>query len=159
MSKEGKRDRSCCGTAVALEIVGDRWSLLIVRAYIFMGMREYGQFLTMPEVISTNVLADRLSWLVENKILIKHPHPTNGTKYFYEMTDKGFDLLLIIMEMARWSWKYNPEAFCPDDIKTSFLQSNPSTFIQEWKARAQQCSAEYIAVQRPQSRRKVNSHL
>ncbi len=59
MSKEGKICRSECPSARALELIGDRWSLLLIRESVFMGRREYGDFLKMMEGISTNVLADR----------------------------------------------------------------------------------------------------
>ena len=144
MGKEGKSDRSNCATAACLDVIGDRWTLLIVRAYIFGGMREYGDFLKMPEGISTNVLADRLTWLADNEIFIKHPHPTNRTKFYYEMTDKGFDLIFVIMELARWSWKYVPGSFSPPKVKRQF-KSDPKGFLRQWKQRARQDSADYLA--------------
>ena len=64
--------RSNCATASALEIVGDRWSLIILRDIIFIGRREYNDLIKLNEGISTNILASRLVWLTDSGILIKH---------------------------------------------------------------------------------------
>ena len=144
MTKEGKFDRSNCATSLALEIVGDRWSLLIVRDFIFAGRREYADFLEMREGISTNTLAGRLEWLVESGIFTKHGHPTNRKKYYYTITGKGFDLILIIMDLAQWSWKYLPGAFSPPNVRRGFSKDR-AAFVEEWRKRVRRRSDEYLA--------------
>ncbi len=143
MGKEGKMGRSDCATASALEIIGDRWSLLIIRDFIFVGRREYSDFMELREGISTNILVNRLKWLIQVGIFTKHPHPTNKKKYYYKITNKGFDLIVVIMELARWGWSHIPGAWSPAEVKSLF-KKNQKTFIQEWKKRVKKSSKEYI---------------
>ena len=135
--------RSNCATSSALEIIGDRWSLVIIRDFIFVGRREYGEFMEIQEGISTNILANRLQWLTDSKILTKHHHPTNKKKFYYDITDKGFDLILPIMVLAEWGWKHIPGAWTPPEVKSLFKKSQKS-FVQEWKKRVKKRSQEYI---------------
>ena len=144
MGKEGKFGRSNCSTATALEVVGDRWSLLLVRDYIFAERREFGDFLELREGISTNVLSSRLAWLAESGIFVKHAHPTNGKKFYYEITPKGFDLIVVIMELARWGWAHLPEVWSPPQVREAYLK-NPKGFVADWRKRALKRSADYLA--------------
>ena len=143
MGKEGKKGRSNCSTASTLEVIGDRWTLLIIRDYIFAGFREYTDFLGSPEGISTNVLADRLKLLVENGMFVKHPHPNNKRKYFYEITEKGFDLIIVIMDLARWGWQHLPGAWSPPEVKKAF-KANPEIFVEDWKNEVRRRSDQYL---------------
>jgi DNA-binding HxlR family transcriptional regulator len=143
MGKEGKMGRSRCAAASALELIGDRWSLLIVRAYIFGDCREYSNFLEIPEGISTNILANRLTWLVEIDILTKHGHPTNRKKFYYDITEKGLDLIPVIMELARWGWTHLPGMWTPPEIKRSFLNDREA-FESEWKLSVRATTERYL---------------
>jgi DNA-binding HxlR family transcriptional regulator len=144
MGKEGKMGRSNCATASALEIVGDRWSLIIIRDFIFGGRREYSDFMELREGISSNILVNRLKWLTEVGIFIKHTHPANKKRHYYEITDKGSDLILVIMELARWGWAHIPGAYSPPEAKRLFKQ-DPKAFVREWKKRVKKRSEEYVA--------------
>lgn len=144
MSKKGKLERSDCATSLALEVIGDRWSLLIIRDLIFAGSREYADFIQLREGISTNILASRLKWLTESRILTKHKHPTNKKKFYYEITDKGFEFIFVIMDLAQWSWKYVPGAFSPPKVKRNFKKDRKA-FATEWRARVGQRSKDYLA--------------
>src|SRR5262245_57321170 len=92
--------RSDCPIAGALDILGDRWSLLILRDLVFRGFREYGQFLAGGESISTNILAERLERLTCAGIVVRHEHPTDGKKYVYRVAEKGIDLVPTLIELA-----------------------------------------------------------
>lgn len=100
------KKRSDCPISSALDIVGDKWSLLIIRDIAMQGKNTYNEFLKSEEKIATNVLADRLSWLEGVGILVKEEHPDSKAKIFYRLTEQGIDLLPIIMEMILWSDKY-----------------------------------------------------
>ena len=89
-----------------LDILGDKWSLLIIRDMIFHGKKTYGEFLSSGEKISTNILADRLSLLEKEGIITKEEHPDNKTKFLYELTAKGTELLPVLLEIVIWSSKY-----------------------------------------------------
>lgn len=98
-----------CPIAFTLDVLGDRWTLLIIRDLIFMGKRYYGEFLESGEGIATNVLADRLNRLESKEIISKRVDPKNQKKYLYHLTDKGEDLLPVLLEMILWGATYDPK--------------------------------------------------
>lgn len=98
--------RSDCPLNFGLEIFGDRWSLLIIRDLMFFGKRHYGEFLASAEGISTNILADRLALLKKEKIIREEKDPAHKQKIVYRLTQKGIDLLPVIIEIGLWSEKY-----------------------------------------------------
>ncbi len=100
------KKRSDCPISSALDIVGDKWSLLIIRDIALQGKHTYNEFLKSEEGIATNVLADRLSMLEAFGILAKEDHPVSKAKIFYKLTEKGQDLLPVLMEIILWSDKY-----------------------------------------------------
>ncbi|MBL7809175.1 MAG: helix-turn-helix transcriptional regulator [Saprospiraceae bacterium] len=101
--------RSTCPIASALDLLGDKWSLLIIRDLAFMGKRTYSEFLASEEKISTNILADRLGWLEENGMVSSQQDASNKKKYNYHLTEKGLDLLPLLLEIIIWSDKHLPE--------------------------------------------------
>lgn len=102
------KQRSDCPISSALDIIGDRWSLLIIRDIMMNGKNTYNEFLKSQEKIATNVLADRLSMLESVGILTKEEHPESKAKIFYRLTHKGIDLLPILVELILWSDEYLP---------------------------------------------------
>lgn len=103
--------RSHCGVNYGIEIFGDRWSLLIVRDVIFVGKKTYGEFLASEEGIATNVLASRLAFLVKQGVLAKSPNPEDGRRDFYTLTEKGLDLIPIVLNIARWSATHDSRSY------------------------------------------------
>ena len=101
--------RSLCPISFSLEMVGDLWSLLIIRDIIYFGRKTYGEFLSSDEGIARNILATRLAQLEHKGILIKKPHPTDGRKDVYELTEKGLDLIPILLDMSEWGAKHEAE--------------------------------------------------
>ena len=103
-----KRDqmRSVCPIANVLDLVGDKWSLLIVRDMLLFDKHRYGDFLAADEGITTNILADRLKRLEQYGIIEKTPYQHNPVRNEYHLTDKGRDLEPIIMEMVNWGLKH-----------------------------------------------------
>jgi DNA-binding HxlR family transcriptional regulator len=100
------KKRSECPISSALDIIGDKWSLLIIRDMAMQGKNTYNEFLKADEKIATNVLADRLSMLEWFGIIAKEEHPESKAKIFYRLTSQGIDLLPVLMEMILWSDKY-----------------------------------------------------
>jgi DNA-binding HxlR family transcriptional regulator len=98
--------KSECPVHYALETFGDAWTLLIIRD-LFLGRRTYSELLAAPEGIATNVLADRLVRLEEDGIVTKEELPGRGTPTLYQLTEKGLDLLPIMLEMIKWSVKHD----------------------------------------------------
>jgi DNA-binding HxlR family transcriptional regulator len=97
--------RSNCPVNFGLETFGDKWSLLIVRDIVFWGKKTYGEFLRSDEGIATNILASRLEQMVANGILKREPHPTDRRKDHYSLTEKGLELIPLLVEIVAWSGK------------------------------------------------------
>ena len=105
--------RSNCPIHFALELFGDRWSLLLVRDIVLFGKHTYGEFLRSKEQIATNVLAARLALLEHEGILHKTPHATDKRKDVYTLTEKGLDLIPMLLDIVVWSATYDPETDAP----------------------------------------------
>jgi len=106
--ERGKRKRrSGCPVSISLEILGDRWSLLIIRDLMVRGYRTYKEFLEAGEGIATNILADRLQSLQAAGLLIVEPAETDGRRLFYRLTEKGIDLAPVLLELLLWSARHN----------------------------------------------------
>jgi DNA-binding HxlR family transcriptional regulator len=97
------RRRSECPLNASVEMLGDRWSLLIIRDMMLRGFRTYKEFLQCYEGIATNILADRLRKLVACGILATRPDPADGRKVLYLLTAKGIDLAPVLTEMVLWA--------------------------------------------------------
>jgi DNA-binding HxlR family transcriptional regulator len=101
--------RSGCPINLTLEVIGDRWSLLVIRDIIFGNRRHFRELLTRSEEgISSNILADRLKTLMEQGILTRTDDPTHKQKGIYSLTEKGIELVPVIAQMAFWGRKYLP---------------------------------------------------
>ena len=103
--------RSHCAVNYGVEIFGDRWSLLIIRDIVFVGKKTYGEFRKSEEGIATNVLASRLAFLEEQGILLRAPSPDDGRKDFYTLTEKGLDLIPIVLNIVLWSAKHDSKSY------------------------------------------------
>jgi DNA-binding HxlR family transcriptional regulator len=110
MTRHAPGHRSHCPISFALDIVGDRWTLLVLRDLLMRGKQTYGDLLASEEGIATNVLADRLAWLEEQEILQR------ARRGGYRVTRKGLDLLPAILELVRWSAKYDPLSAAPPPL-------------------------------------------
>lgn len=84
-------------------MLGDRWSLLIIRDMMLRGYRRYNQFLESDEKIATNILADRLRRLEGYGIISTERDPSDGRKVIYSLTPKGIDLAPVLTEMVLWA--------------------------------------------------------
>jgi DNA-binding HxlR family transcriptional regulator len=100
--------KSLCPINLALEVFGDRWTLLIVRDLMFAGKRHFRELLRSDERIPSNILADRLRLLVQQGIVTKSPDPSHKQKAVYRLTEKGIDLLPVLAQMGIWSRRYRP---------------------------------------------------
>jgi DNA-binding HxlR family transcriptional regulator len=100
--------RSRCPINLALEVFGDRWTLLIIRDLMFAGKRHFRELLRSDERIASNVLADRLAMLVEQGIVTRSDDPSHKQKAVYSLTEKGIALLPVLAQIGIWSLKYRP---------------------------------------------------
>ncbi len=100
------KKRSDCPISSSLDVWGDKWSLLIVRDLMFSKQCTYGDFLKSDEKIATNILASRLLMLEQNGIITKQDHPESKVKVLYKLTEKGINLLPLLIEINLWAEKY-----------------------------------------------------
>lgn len=101
MKKISKEQRSCCPIAGALDIVGDRWTMLVIRDLLW-GKQRFDEFLNSPEGIATNILSQRLRWLAEHGLIERSADPNDGRKVIYTLTERGKGLKKILAAMAEW---------------------------------------------------------
>lgn len=95
--------RSGCPLNASIEMLGDRWSLLIIRDMMLRGSRTFKEFLGSHEKIATNILADRLRRLESYGIITTQSDPVDGRKLIYLLTPKGIDLAPVLTEMVLWA--------------------------------------------------------
>ena len=101
--------RSGCPINLTLEILGDKWSLLIIRDLMFGNRRHFRELLTKSEEgISSNILADRLKTLLDEGIITREDDPSHKQKGIYSLTEQGIELLPVLAQMAAWGYRYLP---------------------------------------------------
>lgn len=116
--------RSDCPISSTLDIIGDRWTLVVLRS-IMVGKRRYGELLEIPERISTNILADRLALLEREGLVRKSAYQERPKRYEYRLTEKGADLLPVIQALVEWGLKHIP---CRWEPPMDYRTASPETF-------------------------------
>ena len=119
-----------CPIRYGMGMFGDKWTLLIIRDMMFLGKRYYNEFLNSDENISTNILADRLASLEKHGIVSKTLDETNRSKYIYNLTEKGKDLLPVMLAIIDWSEQYDEKTTVPEDLAKKVRQ-NPKKVMKE----------------------------
>ena len=99
--------RSDCAVACTLDIIGDRWTLLVVRD-LLRGKRYFDEFLRSPEGIATNILSARLRAMCEQGLVVRTPDPSDQRRYTYRLSDDGLRLGELLGDIAAWGLKYLP---------------------------------------------------
>ncbi|MEQ8398819.1 helix-turn-helix domain-containing protein [Thalassobaculum sp.] len=113
MSSAAKRTpRSGCPIATTLDIVGDRWTLVILRDML-NGKKRFAEFLASPERITTNVLTDRLAGMEVAGLVAKAPYQERPVRFEYTLTPMGRGLLPVLQDMCRWANRFRPETWVP----------------------------------------------
>ena len=113
MRKKTPPRRSDCPISYALDFIGDKWTLLVLRDLMIVRKRHFRDFLASDEKIASNILASRLKLLEAAGLLTRRPDPENARQVIYEPTEKGLDLLPSMLELVRWSAKYDPRTAAP----------------------------------------------
>lgn len=96
-----KHPRSCCPVACTLDVLGDKWTLLVVRD-LFLGRQHFKEFAASPEGIATNILSERLTRLVEVGIVERFPSPDQPGRDAYRLTPKGKTLAPVVKAIVKW---------------------------------------------------------
>lgn len=109
--------RSNCPIAAALDLLGDRWTLLVLRDVLLLGKSRFQEFQESPEGISSSILAERLERLERHGILAREAYQERPVRHRYVVTPKGKDLLPLLREAARWGMRHVPGTFqVPDEM-------------------------------------------
>jgi DNA-binding HxlR family transcriptional regulator len=106
--------RSPCPIACTLDLIGDRWTLLIIRDMMFFNKQRFEDFLDSPEGISTNILANRLKLLEEIGLVEKQPYSNHSRRMNYQLTETGKSLRPVLKTITTWGLKYIPETKIPE---------------------------------------------
>lgn len=109
-----REPRSPCPIATTLDIVGDRWTLVVLRD-LLMGKKRYSEFLQSPEGIATNVLGDRLALIEQAGLVTRASYQLRPKRFEYTLTKKGEAFLPVLQEMCRWANRHMPGTWRPPE--------------------------------------------
>lgn len=146
--------RSGCPLNASVEMLGDRWSLLIIRDMMLRGFQTYKQFMECYEGIATNILANRLRKLAAYGIIRADFDPADGRKITYRLTKKGIDLAPVLTEMVLWAADHEDTGNQP---LVQLMREDKATFISEIVKRWKVSQATAHVVHRKESKPKAAS--
>ena len=107
--------RSPCPIASSLDLIGDRWTLLVIRDMMFFGKQRFEEFLQSPEGISTNILTNRLKSLENMGLVTKQPYSNHSRRMNYQLTAKGESLRPVLKVITAWGLKHLPNTRIPEE--------------------------------------------
>jgi len=128
VSRNEHLNRSHCPLALGLDIVGDHWTLLIVRDLLF-GKHEFKEFLESDEGISSNILSDRLNKLQAQAVVQWIYHPQSKKRKLYYLTEKGKELIHVVVPLVRWSLKHRTTQVNIPAERAALINQGPDTFV------------------------------
>ncbi len=123
-------EKSACPIAFCLDVVGDRWTLLVLRDMFFSQKKYYSQFLESPEAISTNILANRLQRLEQGGLIKKAEASLENPRGAYQLTAKGRDFLSVLVAMIRWGGLHDDKT-CMTKPILQRINNDPEGFMAE----------------------------
>lgn len=132
MPRRAATPRSACPISLALELLGDPWTLLVVRDVMFKGRHTFADLQAGGEGIASNVLTDRLARLEAAGVLTRTPSPTDARRYIYRLTDKGIALAPVMVELVLWSAAHEETAAPERELRA---MRDRATFLAGLQAR------------------------
>src|ERR1700738_1879805 len=148
-TKPSPKWRSGCPLNASVEMLGDRWSLLILRDMMLRGFRTYKEFMQSYEGIATNILADRLRKLVAHGIITTERDRSDGRKLIYLLTAKGIDLAPVLTEMVLWAAGHEDTG---NQALVRLMQKDKEKFLaevrQRWAEKRIRSTAEQVRTER-----------
>ena len=144
VSKIKHNTRTGCPIACSLDIVGDHWTLLIIRNLMFLGLHEYKDMLATDEQISSSILSDRLKKLQNDGLIASVAHPDSQRRKLYYLTPAGKDLIHIMLELILWANKHLSESLSIPKEKKRFLENDPDGFKSHVLARLEEWEQKYL---------------
>ena len=131
--KARSKRRSGCPVGISLDLVGDRWTLLIVRDLMVRGYRTFKEFQESGEGIATNILSDRLRKLEAAGIIVGQTEADDARRVHYRLSEKGIDLAPVLADLLLWGAKYEKTATPPELVAE--LERNRERFLAEVRRR------------------------
>lgn len=129
VAKIEHKQRTGCPVACSLDIVGDHWTLLIVRNLMFLGIHEYKDMLKTAELISSSILTHRLKKLELDGLIAAIVHPDSQRRKLYYLTAMGKDLIYLMTELVLWANKHMAASVNIPEHKKVMLEKDPGQFI------------------------------
>ncbi len=118
--------RSGCPISFSLDLLGDRWTLLVVRDLALKGKSSFSELLASDEGIARNILADRLSRLESRGVVERRRNPSDGRRVDYRLTDDGKALLPVLVELIVWGAEHDPETDAPPEFVAEAKANRPA---------------------------------
>ena len=131
--KPRSKRRSGCPVSISLEVLGDRWSLLIIRDLMVRGLRTFKEFQQSGEGIASNVLASRLQRLESLGIITAEVEETDARRVNYRLTEKGIDLAPVLLELLIWGARH--EKTGAPRMAMVNIEKNREAFLKEARRR------------------------
>lgn len=129
VAKVEHKHRTGCPVACSLDIIGDHWTLLIIRNLMFLGLHEYKDMLHTEEQISSSLLTDRLKKLERTGLVASVPHPESGRRKLYYLTAMGKDLIHMMTDLVVWANQHLRESVRIPPEKKALIEKDPGAFI------------------------------
>ena len=148
--------RSGCPINLSIEVIGDRWSLLVIRDMMFGNRRHFGELLSgSEEGIATNILADRLRRLTEQGLVSRAPDPSHKQKVIYSLTEPAIQLVPVIAQLGAWGRRHLP-ASRELSIRAELLEEGGPQLWEEFMAELRE---QHLGIPRPEGSESVFDRL
>ena len=144
--------RSDCPINLTVELLGDRWSLIVIRDVMFGDRRHYNDLLRLSEEgIASNILADRLNRLVHVGLLTRRKDPTHKQKGLYSLTEASIELVPLMAHIITWARKHTPASKDPSTGKTFRGRLVEEGGERMWNAFMAELRADHLGAPRPRA--------
>lgn len=148
--------RSGCPINLSIEVIGDRWSLLVIRDMMFGNRRHFGELLSgSEEGIASNILADRLRRLTEQGMVSRAPDPSHKQKVIYSLTEPAIQLVPVIAQLGAWGRRHLP-ASRELSIRAELLEEGGPQLWEEFMAELRE---QHLGIRRPEGSESVFDRL
>lgn len=144
VAKNEHRQRTGCPIACSLDIIGDHWTLVIIRSLMFKGIHEYKDLLAEEEQISTSILTTRLKKLEVDGLISSIAHPQNKKRKLYYLTKVGRDLMGMLIEMVLWANKHLADRLSIPADQKALLKKDPAEFARLMEAQLDSWEERYL---------------
>lgn len=146
VAKTEHKQRTGCPIACALDIVGDHWTLLIVRNLMFVGVHEYKDMLKADELISSGILTSRLKKLQKDGLIASVPHPDSQRRKLYYLTPMGKDLIYLMTDLLIWANRHLVDTVRIPQQKKDLIENDPDKLIELTLRELESWEEQYLPV-------------